>query len=233
MTTAIMQPYSFPYLGYFQMVNAADIFVFYDDVQFIKGGWINRNRIIIANTLKYFTIPLIKASPNKNICEIYIDVNSKEYKNILKTIEQAYKKAPYFYDTFQVLENIFNQNNDLISTFAIDSVKQIAAYLNISTKFLTSSVDFNDTHGLERTKRLMQICKKINTDNYINAPGGKELYSKSSFASEGINLHFIKTELPSYKQNIDEFAAGLSIIDILMFNSREEISNMLNSYSLT
>ncbi|MBD8082328.1 WbqC family protein [Chryseobacterium caseinilyticum] len=232
MVTAVMQPYIFPYLGYFQMINASDTFVFYDDVQFIKGGWINRNRIIVGNQVKYFTIPLLKATPNKLINEIYIDTHSKDFKNILKTINQSYKKSPYFTDVFPLLEDTFAGTENRIGEMAINSIKNVSEYLGISTLFLKSSVEFKDITGLERTARLIEICNSTNADYYINAPGGRELYSKVDFLDKGISLQFIESQLSQYKQGTDEFFAGLSIVDVLMHNSREEVLGMLNLYSL-
>lgn len=232
MKLAVMQPYFFPYIGYFQLINAVDKFVFYDDVNFIKGGWINRNRILLNGKDQYITLQCIKASPHKLIKEVEVDVKSKEYANLLKTIEMAYKKAKYFNKVFPIIENVFHINIATVSFLAERSILAIAKYLNIKTQFLKSSEAFSETKGLEKTERLIAICKKTETDNYINSAGGMELYSTDIFAANKIHLSFIKSRTIQYNQFKKEFIPWLSIIDVVMFNSPEEINKMLNQYEL-
>jgi len=229
---AVMQPYIFPYIGYFQMISTVDKFVFYDDVNYIKGGWINRNRILINNLPQYFTIPLIKASPNRLINEIEFDTSNKDYSKLTQKIQQTYRKAPYFKEVFPIIEDILNHKTTYISELAIYSVITICQYLDIDTKFFVSSKDFNESKGIDRADRLIDICKKENCDTYINAIGGQELYSKEYFSESGIKLFFIESEKITYKQFGDEFCPWLSIIDVLMFNEKEEIKQMLNKHKL-
>lgn len=232
MKIAIMQPYFLPYIGYFQMIKAVDAFVFYDDVNYINRGWINRNRILINGQPKYFNVPLIKASQNKLINEIQVNKDSKDYSNLLKTIEMAYKRAPYFEQVYQVLENLLNKDYNTVDEITIKSIKEISNYLEIPTKFLISSIDFPKTRGMDKAKRLKAICKKTNSTNYINAIGGQDLYSKEDFAKENINLKFIKSLPIEYKQFDNEFVPWLSIIDVLMFNSQREVNKMLDNFKL-
>ncbi|UTF94156.1 WbqC family protein [Elizabethkingia anophelis] len=232
MKAGVMQPYFFPYIGYFQMIKAVDCFVFYDDVNYIKGGWINRNRILINNDAKYITVPLNEASSNKLINEICIKHESKEYRNIIKTIIQNYGKAPYFEEVFSLINKVINSDVKNISELAIKSVTEVCKYLNIETRFKISSEYFRDTKGLDRTQRLLAICKRLNAAQYINAIGGLELYSKKDFICENIELKFMQPSSVYYKQFGDEFFGGLSIIDVLMFNSPEEINIMLSQYKL-
>ncbi|OQB29265.1 MAG: WbqC-like protein family protein [Bacteroidetes bacterium ADurb.Bin174] len=232
MKLAIMQPYIFPYIGYFQMVNAVDKFVFYDDVNYINRGWINRNRILIQGVAKYLTIPLIKASQNKLINEIEIDIQSRDFNKIIKTIEMAYKRAPYFTEVFEIVHEVLEKEYGTIADMAMESVKQCAGYLGLKTKFCKSSEHFSDTKGLEKAERLQAICKRLDADVYINAIGGQELYSKEDFAKQAIDLYFIKSLPMEYKQFKNKFVPWLSIIDVMMFNSKEEINEMLNKYEL-
>jgi hypothetical protein len=232
MKVAIMQPYFMPYIGYFQLVNAVDKFVFYDDVQYIKGGRINRNRILINGEAKYINVPQIGASSNKLINEVGVDQRKKDYTNFLKTIEINYKRALFFDETFQLLKNVIERSYDNISEIAIESVKMCAEYLDLNTQFYVSSVAYPQTKGLERAERLKTICKDLGTNTYINAIGGQQLYSKEEFEKVNIDLKFIKTKPIQYKQFENDFVPWLSIIDVLMFNSPEEIQSMLNKYDL-
>ena len=232
MKVAIMQPYIFPYIGYFQMVNMVDKFVFYDDVNYINRGWINRNRILIQGVAKYLTIPLIKASQNKLINEIEIDIQSRDFNKIIKTIEMAYKRAPYFTEVFEIVHEVLEKEYGTIADMAMESVKKCAGYLGLKTKFCKSSEHFSDTKGLEKAERLQAICKRLDADVYINAIGGQELYSKEDFAKQAIDLYFIKSLPMEYKQFKNKFVPWLSIIDVMMFNSKEEINEMLNKYEL-
>lgn len=233
MKVAIMQPYFMPYIGYFQLINAVDKFVLYDDVNYIKGGWINRNRILINGKANLITVPQLNASSNKYINEVGVNQKSKEYKNLLKTIETAYKKAPSFNEIFPLITEVLDKTYNSISDIAIDSVKTVASYLDCNTRFYVSSVDFPDTKGLERAERLIQICHKINGTTYINAIGGKELYCKENFKKSGIDLKFISSLPIQYSQGKNDFIPWLSIIDVLMWNSKVEVKEKLNKYELT
>lgn len=232
MKIAIMQPYLFPYIGYFQLINAVDTFVFYDDVNFIKRGWINRNQILIDNKAALFTVPLKKASQNKLINEIETAIDEKWLSQFFKTIEQNYKNAPYFKETFQLLKKVFEKKQAKISSIAIDSVLQISKYLKLNTQFEVSSVAYPDSVNFSKAERLIAICKEKGYNHYINPSGGKELYQKNTFKKEGINLVFIENELVPYKQFENKFVKGLSIIDVLMFNTLEETMKLMSQYSL-
>ncbi len=227
-----MQPYVFPYLGYFQLINAVDTFVFYDDVNFIKRGWINRNKILCNNKDLLFTIPLAKASQNKIIKDVEILIDEYWISNFLKTLDQNYKKAPYFKETFQLVSSVFKLEYNSISELAIASIILISRYLEININFEVSSRKYFSTQGQEKSERLINIAKESGCENYINPIGGLELYNKTAFKKKGINLHFIKNELKPYKQFNNEFVNGLSIIDVLMFNSKIEIKELINNYKL-
>ncbi len=232
MKIAIMQPYLFPYLGYFQLINAVDTFVFYDDVNFIKRGWINRNQILVDNKLALFTVPLKKASQNKLINEIETAIDEKWLVQFFKTIEQNYKNAPYFNETFQILKKVFGKKHIKISSLAIDSALEISKYLQINTKFEVSSITYPNSIDLSKAERLIAICKENGSDWYINPSGGKELYQKDTFNNEGITLSFIENELVPYAQFENQFIKGLSMIDVLMFNTPEESKKLISQYRL-
>lgn len=229
MKIAVMQPYLFPYIGYYQLVNAVDKFVFYDDVNFINRGWINRNRILINNEPIYFTVSLKDASQNKLINEIQILDNRKK---ILKTINLAYKKSPYFDDVWPVIESVFTYDTKNISELAIYSIKRVLQYLEVEKCFEVSSHFYKEIKGLPKADRLIDICRANNAKEYINAISGKELYSKGYFATQGIKIYFLQSIPFNYKQFDDKFTPNLSIIDVLMFNSKKQVCEILSRYEL-
>ena len=228
---AIMQPYFFPYLGYWQMLNAVDEFVLLDDVNFIMRGYINRNSILLNGKAHLFSIPLEKPSQNKLINETKLNFQSKDKENFLKTIKLAYKKAPYFSSFYQVLEKVINENTFDLTTYIKNSFQSVIKYLGINTKLIVSS-EIEKDNTLKAQDRIIEINKKIGSTQYINAIGGQELYNKNDFAKNNIQLNFIKMNEIKYKQFNNEFVPNLSMIDVMMFNSPEEIREMLNEYEL-
>ena len=225
-----MQPYFFPYIGYWQLINAVDIFVLYDDVNFIKKGWISRNNILLNKSEHLITIPLLNVSQNKHINECMVSDDYKAIDNIIKTINLAYKKAPYYNLVFSYIEEIIKTKGS-ISDLVLKSVLWIKEYLGLNTEIiLSSSIDKNNE--LKGQDKIIEIVKKLNGNHYINAIGGQELYDKEIFNNNGIKLNFIKMEEIKYKQFNNEFVPNLSIIDVLMFNSPSEVKEMLNNYSL-
>jgi hypothetical protein len=232
MKVAIMQPYVFPYIGYFQLIEAVDTFVFLDDVNYIKKGWINRNRILVNNTESMFTIPVKKASQNKLINEIEVMLDSNWINQFYKTLEQNYSKAPNFNNTFSLIQSIFDSKFNTISDLAINSVKQICLSLGMEKNFQISSELYNETKGQEKSDRLINIAKQCKCNHYINPEGGKTLYHKDYFQLNGVALSFIENELLPYKQFNDSFVGGLSIIDVFMFNTKENVIDLLTQYKL-
>jgi len=228
MNLAVMQPYLFPYIGYWQLIDAVDIFIIYDDVNFIKQGYINRNNILQKHKSHLFTLELIGASPNKKINDIKIGGNSNK---LLRTIKQNYSKAPFYKDVSPVLEDILNNEEKELSKFLGFSLVKIAKYLNIDTKFLYSS-DIKNDKTFKAQDRLIEMSRILNATGYINSIGGIELYDKEVFSQNAINLSFLKTHEISYKQFNNEFVPNLSIVDILMFNSKDNIKNMLTQFEL-
>lgn len=229
---AVMQPYIFPYIGYFQLIHAVDEFVFYDDVNFIKRGWINRNKILINSNESLISFPCIKASQNKLINEVKINTSDKEYRKNLSSIALAYKKSPYFNDVYPLIENIINEKYSTIADLNIASIKAVSIFLNLDTKFKISSHDFGETKKLKRSERLKKIATIENASTYVNAIGGKELYDKFDFKASDIDLFFLSPNLKTYSQFENNFVSGLSIIDVMMFNSKEACIELINGYQL-
>lgn len=228
MKLGIMQPYLFPYIGYFQLINAVDAYVIYDDVQYIKGGWINRNNILMQGDRKLFSIGLHEASPNKLINEISINDDFVKFE---KTLSMVYSKAPYSGPALEVIRRIIGYEDRNLAHFSYNSLKEINAYLGITTKLVYSS-DLHKDVALRAQDKVLAICKELGATTYLNAIGGQELYSRDAFAAQGITLQFLKTQPIEYKQYANEFVPWLSIIDVMMFNSPEEIKKLLDAYEL-
>ncbi|MBN1060027.1 WbqC family protein [Clostridium botulinum] len=231
MKLGIMQPYFFPYIGYWQLMNAVDKYVIYDDVNFIKGGWINRNRILMNSEAKMINIQMNGATPNKLINEVEVSGNQVNNKKLLKSIESCYKKAPYYSNIFPIIENIIIQDEKNLSKYLEHSIRKVCEYLSIDTEMIISS-SINKNNDLKGQDKVIEICKVLGVDEYYNAVGGQQLYSYEEFSSEGLKLRFLKTGAVEYKQFNNEFVSNLSIIDVLMFNSKEDVQKMLQQYEL-
>jgi len=227
----IMQPYFFPYIGYWQLINAVDKFVIYDDVNFIKGGWINRNNILYNGKVKRINLQMNGASSNKLINEIEVSDSEIFRRKLLKTIEASYKKAPYFSETYKIIEDIVNNNEKNLAKYLEYSIRRISEYLLITTEIIMSS-DINKNNELKGQDKVIEICQILGADKYYNAIGGQELYSREDFKKMGIELKFIKTNNISYNQFSHDFTPNLSIIDVMMFNSISEVNELLNEYTL-
>ena len=226
-----MQPYFYPYIGYFQLINAVDKFILLDDVNYIKRGWVNRNKINVDNKESLFVVPLEKPSQNKLIKDTYLKDDKKCKDKILKTIEFSYKKSPYFTDCFSIVKkSILNEEKNL-SLFILESIKDVCNYLDIKTEIEPSSSVYLNSH-LKSSKKIIDICIQEKATKYINPIGGIELYSKDDFKNHGIELSFLKTKDIIYKQFGSEFIPYLSVIDLMMFNSPSEIRKMLEGYDL-
>lgn len=228
MKLGIMQPYFFPYIGYFQLINAVDKYVIYDDVNYIKSGWINRNRILLNNRDFLLNLNLKESSSFKKINEIVIGNNGDK---LLKTITQAYKKAPHYSQAYPLIEQIINYSGNNLAKFLANSIILVSEYLGIKTEFVVSS-DLQKNNELKGQDKVISICKTLNASEYYNAIGGQELYSKNTFEEKSIKLFFLKTNPIHYKQFDNEFIPNLSIIDVIMFNSPQQINKMLNEYEL-
>jgi len=226
MKLGIMQPYFLPYIGYFQLIKAVDKYVIYDDVNFIKGGWINRNKILLNGNPFMINVPMQGASSFKKINEINVGVNKKK---LLVIIEQAYKKAPYYSIVFPLISEIIQYDNDNLALFISNSIIKIAKYLHIDTEILLSS-EIKKENDLKAQEKVISICKTLGATEYYNAIGGQELYNKNEFAQDNIELKFLKSESIEYSQFKNEFVPWLSILDVMMFNTSEEINVLLNGY---
>ena len=226
MKLGIMQPYLFPYIGYFSLISKVDKFVFLDDVNYIKRGWINRNRLIFSGQVSYFTVPLESASQNKLISEIKIHQNSVWQKKLKKTLFESYKKAPFYKKVSSIFEEVLFAEEQSLSEVTKASIILTAQYLGISNSFVLSSSLYQNTSILGQD-RILDICLKESAKEYWNLPGGKELYSIEKFKQNKIALEFVEPNFLAYSQFSQEFNPGLSIIDVMMHNSIDNVRSML------
>jgi hypothetical protein len=232
MKLAIMQPYFFPYIGYFQLISTVDEFVIYDNIEFTKKGWINRNRILVNGTDAIISLPLKKDSDFLHINERFLaDTWEIERKKILNRIAESYRKAPYFKETFEVLEECIMYEDRNLFNFIFYSVKTILKFLNINTKIVVSST-ISINHQLRSDEKVMAICKERGAEIYINPIGGLDIYDKQIFLKNNLQLQFLKTNNITYTQFNNEFIPWLSIIDLMMFNSLIEIESYMPKYQL-
>lgn len=222
-----MQPYLFPYLSYFQLIRAVDEFVVYDDVNFIKGGWINRNFIITNADKQLITLPLRGASPNKWINQVEVGGQHK----ILQSLRHSYSKAPYFDAVYPMLEDILTQQERNLARFLDYQLRRICGYLGLSPQWEISS-SVNKNHALRGPEKILAICEELGAKHYINMPGGKDLYNAEAFAAQDLKLSFIQSRAVSYRQFGKGFIPNLSIIDVMMFNDQEQCTELLKEYDL-
>lgn len=231
MKLGIMQPYFMPYIGYWQLMNLVDQYVIYDDVNFIKGGWINRNRILVNGAPKYFNVPMLGSSSNVLINEVRVDHNAAVTRKSLRSIEGAYKKAPYFDIVNPMLEEVLWCGEDNIAKYIEHSFRVICKYLDIRTELIVSS-DLDKDTALKGQDKVIAICRLLGATEYYNAIGGRELYSYEAFREHGLQLKFVETKNIVYQQFDNTFQPNLSIIDVMMFNSRDKIREYLEAYTL-
>ena len=232
MKLGIMQPYFFPYIGYWQLMNAVDTYVIYDDVTFIKNGWVNRNRILINGEARYFNLPAIGAGSYVLIKDIELSKEQKLFDKLIKSLDGAYKKAPFYPETMPLLESIILSGKKYMGELLELQIREVAKHLNMQTQILLSSQEVQKDTSLHAQDKVLDICRNLGATEYYNAIGGTELYDKNTFAENGIKLSFLSTDPISYKQYKNEFVPYLSIIDVLMFNGIEETKQLLKQYQL-
>ena len=227
-----MQPYFMPYIGYFQLINAVDKFVIYDNIKYTKKGWINRNRILVNGKDEYVSLPLKKDSDYLNINErVLSDSWLIERRKLLNKLKASYAKSPFYSSVIILLEDILNHSEKNLFNFIFNSVEKVCYYLDIETSLIkSSSLDIDNS--LKGALKVIEICNCLKSSSYLNPIGGIDLYNKNEFLRNYIDLSFLKSDEIIYNQFKNNFIPFLSIIDILMFNSKSDIRVFLNKYSL-
>lgn len=225
---AVMQPYLFPYLGYFQLAYAVDDFVFLDDVTFIKGGYINRNSILLNGGPHRFALPVRDISSFRSIREHhYIGPVSR----FLDLLHHAYRKAPHFEAVHQLVEDVLGCEDTAVSEINARSVRMTLAYLGVQRTYgYSSMIDPQPQRTGE--DRVLALCEHRRATVYINASGGRQLYDASRFRAQGISLGFIEPRFSEYRQKADRFVPSLSVIDALMWTTPADVVAMLTNCSI-
>lgn len=225
MTAGIMQPYFLPYIGYFQLIAAVDVFVVYDNIKYTKKGWINRNRMLRDGQDATFSLPLKNASDSLDVREREVAPDFNPAK-LLNGFSAAYRRAPFFDATWPLVETILRHEDANLFGFVHHSIVQTCRHLGVTTPIVISSTVPID-HALRGADKVLAICRALGADAYINPIGGTALYDRAHFAANGIALHFLQAKLMPYDQFGAPFVPWLSIIDVLMFNDRPAITDYL------
>lgn len=232
MKLGIMQPYLFPWIGYFQLINFVDLFVLYDDVQYMKSGWVNRNRILSGDGPKHFTLSVTRQSHTLLINERrFAPSFERDKQRILAQIEAAYRDAPCFDETMDFLQACFACDDHSVSSFVAHTISMCCEHLGVDTPTVCSS-EMDARSDLHAQDRVIEICKVTGATHYINSIGGTDLYRAEDFLQNGIRLNFMKTRKVSYEQFTSDHVERLSIIDVMMFNDLDHISSLLREFDL-
>ncbi len=230
-TIAMMQPYLFPYLGYFQLIAAADVFVLGDDLQYIRAGWVNRNRILCNGEARLITFPLKKDHFALPIMQRQLADNfSEEASRVINLMTQCYRKAPYFAQVMPLIERLIRFPQQNLALYVEHSIRELCSYLQIITPILRGS-DVKLASCTDKQDRVINIAHTFSATTVLNPIGGMALYDRDHFAHNGLLLRFFKMDPIVYPQYADPFVANLSIIDVLMFNSLERVQELLTRYS--
>lgn len=232
---AIMQPYFLPYIGYWQLINMVDVFVVYDNIQFSKKGWVQRNRILQNGSDSMVSLTLKKDSDYLNINQRNLSENFflTDRDKLLNRIKNNYQKAPMFNKVFPLVEEILFYEENNLFYFVLNSIQTIKEYLDINTPLINSSKLNVQTEKYKGQEKVIQICKNIKAKQYVNPIGGRVLYDAKSFNNHKIELKFLQTcPKIEYPQFSNKFVSNLSIVDVLMFNEKDRVKNLLNNYSL-
>lgn len=230
----IMQPYFFPYIGYFALINYVDHYIFFDTPQYERRGWMNRNRILNPNgDFNYISVPLVKATQQTAIRNMIIDDAKQWREQILAQLTVYKRKAPNYNQTINFLKDILSQDYKTLSELNIATTKLICEYLQMQTSFdIFSKMNIQYDAVNAPDEWALNISKAVGYKCYVNAIGGIEFFNKAKYEEAGIKLEFLKPELKPYVQRIGRFVEGLSIIDVMMFNTVEEIQELLKHFTI-
>jgi hypothetical protein len=227
MTVAIMQPYFLPYIGYFQLIGSVDLFIVYDNIKYTKKGWINRNRMLLDGKDAMFSLPLKGGSDSLDVCQRAL-AESFSREKLLNEFREAYRRAPFFGQTFSLLEKIVRDDRNNLFDYLHHSIVAACEHLGMKTDIRVSSTVPID-HTLKGQAKVLALCRAVGAGRYINAIGGIELYSKDAFRNQGIELQFIKARQFVYPQFGADFVPWLSIVDVMMFNPLDAIAACIAS----
>lgn len=235
MKIGIMQPYFFPYIGYFSLINYVDEFIFFDTPQYISHGWVNRNRILRQDGKPgYITVPIQKAPQNTAIKDIRISSDNKWKDKIYGQLTVYKRKAPYYKDVLCFLHNILDKDyNSSLVNLNIETIKAVCNYIGLEkTFFKYSQMDIKVSNVKQPDEWALKITKALSGDVYVNLPGGQTFFDRKKYEKYDVKLEFLQSNLPIYIQKIGCFEEGLSIIDVMMFCEKREIYDMLMNFTI-
>jgi WbqC-like protein family len=228
MIIGIMQPYFFPYIGYFQLIAQCDVFVLHDDVQYIKGGWINRNRILMNHRAIWITFPVLRAAHHYPIKDRYFSSDPEDRNRLLRRIASAYRTAPLFGQVYPLIEDIMGFACTNVASFNNNLIRRVAAHLKLRTRFVLSS-NLPKDNTLTGGDRVIEICRCLGATHYVNLIGGRGLYDRDAFSGVGLELRFLEpVGLGAAVPGSPSFP--LSIIDDLMHRSEPALADALKAY---
>lgn len=227
MKLAIMQPYFFPYIGYFQLIAAVDLFIVYDNIKYTKKGWINRNRMLQNGKDVMFSLPLKSDSDYLDVCERELAADFNRDK-LLNQFKGAYRRAPYFEQTFPLIELFVRHEDANLFRYLHHAIVKTCEHFGITTEIRKSSEIAID-HTLKNQDKVLALCEAVGASTYVNAIGGMELYAKETFRENRIDLKFIQSKPFEYPQLGDAFIPWLSIIDVMMFNPIDTIKTCIST----
>ena len=234
MKLAIMQPYFFPYPGYFSLIKNADKWIFNDEVQMIHKGWVERNRILKQNGgWHYIRMPLVKHKYTTLIKDVRVRTHEDWQRKILAQLGHYRKSAPHYYQVISFLNEVFKKKFDCLTHQNAYLLQMTCAYIGFEMKYeVLSEMDIDFRYIKAPDDWSLNICKALGYDHYLNPILGKSFYDRNKYEKNEIQLDFLRFNEPPYKQFNDEFISGLSIIDIMMFNTPDEINTMLDDFTL-
>lgn len=231
-TLAVMQPYVFPYLGYFHLLAASDRFIFYDDVNYRPRTWMNRNRILVQGAPHTFTVPVSGGSQNAAVGAVHVAIDDRWRRKFFATLRQAYVGAPGFRRVSELLDAVLSVREDSLADVAIESITSVLALLGRPLAFERSSTFSPESVDLGRAERLAHLTLASGCDTYVNLPSGRALYDAEQFRSLGVELCFIRSRPVAYDQPGGGFVADLSIIDALMWAPVERVAAWLDAFDV-
>jgi hypothetical protein len=228
---AVMQPYFFPYLGYWQLAKAVDRFVIFDDVQYIVRGWINRNRILVNGAPRHITVPIAAASRQTQIRDVRLSADRPWREKLSTTIRQSYARAPFFDEVFPTVDSLLRCQAERLCDYLRFQIESLSSLVGITAGFELAS-SHPGAPGLRGQARILELCRKFNARTYVNPAGGRTLYDAREFAHAGVELRFISPAQQSYGQRVTPFVPDLSIIDPLMELGISEVRRRLDQFEL-
>lgn len=229
MKIAVMQPYFLPYVGYFQLISKVDGFVFLDDADYVRRGWIQRNYIVANGQRTRIRVPVAKRPIGTPIHEILLAENYPKWRTkFIDTLRHAYGKAPYFDVVSNLLKQVLLNPGAGLSELNIRLIISVCDYVGLDQNF-EQSLDYCNDSALAGEARLIDICLRKGATEYVNAPGGRALYAPENFEKSGVRLRFLEPEINPYSRQNTDFIPCLSVLDMLMFLDPEEVLRQFNA----